>query len=85
MLPDDPSYPALCRAIEAGSSEEAFRAAHTLKGICQNLALTALYQQASTVTELLRGGKPVTEPVRTAFAQLQTTYRQTVECIRALD
>ena len=35
---DDNSYANLKEAIAAGNVEEAFRAAHTLKGVCLNLA-----------------------------------------------
>ena len=34
---DDSSYSELCCALEEGQREEAFRAAHTLKGVCANL------------------------------------------------
>ena len=36
---DDNSYANLKEAIAAGNVEEAFRAAHTLKGVCLNLDL----------------------------------------------
>ncbi|MFQ8901061.1 MAG: Hpt domain-containing protein [Lachnospira eligens] len=36
---DDNSYANLKEAIAAGNVEEAFRAAHTLKGVCLNLGL----------------------------------------------
>jgi len=36
--------------------KEAFRAAHTLKGVCQNLGFTNLYQPTCDLTEVLRTG-----------------------------
>ena len=36
-FPTDPSFENLSAALEAGNREEAFRAAHTIKGLCQNL------------------------------------------------
>ena len=33
---DDGSYALLLSSLEAGNGEEAFRAAHTIKGMCQN-------------------------------------------------
>ena len=33
-FPDDPSYFNLEKAIQEQNAEEAFRAAHTLKGVC---------------------------------------------------
>ena len=37
---DDPSYGNLVKAVEEQNAEEAFRAAHTLKGICLNTDFT---------------------------------------------
>ena len=34
----------------------AFRAAHTIKGMCQNLSFTLLEKSATALTESLRGG-----------------------------
>ena len=51
---DDDSYSKLCLAVQNGQREEAFRAAHTLKGVCGNLSLDKLYHSASELTELLR-------------------------------
>lgn len=53
---EDRSFSELLSALERGETETAFRAAHTLKGICANLGLGRLFEQASVVTELLRSG-----------------------------
>ena len=42
FLQDD-SFPNLKKALEAKDAPTAFRAAHTLKGVCQNLGFDALY------------------------------------------
>ena len=34
---DHPSFDQLVKALEEDNQEEAFRAAHTLKGVCMNL------------------------------------------------
>ena len=44
MFLNDDSYPKLEQALKEGNVKEAFRAAHTLKGVCQNLGFTNLYQ-----------------------------------------
>ena len=44
MFLDDDSYPKLERSLKEENVEEAYRAAHTLKGVCQNLGCTNLYQ-----------------------------------------
>ena len=53
-FPGDPSYGELSRAMKEGQWEDAFRAAHTLKGVSQNLGMTALYEPTAELTELLR-------------------------------
>lgn len=51
---DDGSFSELCRTMESGQRAEAFRAAHTLKGVCANLCFDRLLASASQLTELLR-------------------------------
>ena len=60
--PADPSFAQLREAVAASDWESAFRAAHTLKGVAQNLGFDALYRASSALTEHLRGGQPLTEP-----------------------
>ena len=55
FLQDD-SFPNLKKALEEKDAPTAFRAAHTLKGVCQNLGFDALYAPSSALTEALRGG-----------------------------
>ena len=42
----DESYTNIFKNLEAQNLEEAFRAAHTLKGVCQNLGLDRLYKSS---------------------------------------
>ena len=48
--------------MEAKNWKDVFLAAHTLKGVAQNLGFDALYRASSALTEHLRGGQPLTEP-----------------------
>lgn len=57
--PADPTYAQLQAAIAQKDWETAFRAAHTLKGVAQNLGLDRLYTAVFALTEQLRGGKPM--------------------------
>ena len=57
--PADPSYAQLEAALAAQDWETAFRAAHTLKGVAQNLGFDRLYTAVFALTEQLRGGKPM--------------------------
>lgn len=51
----DPSYQELKDALIRKDGETAFRAAHTLKGVCLNLGFDHLYESSAALTELLRG------------------------------
>ena len=51
----DPSYQELKDALIRKDGETAFRAAHTLKGVCLNLGFDRLYESSAALTELLRG------------------------------
>lgn len=53
FLKDD-NYEKLEKALHADDIDNAFIAAHTLKGVCQNLALDSLYEADVVVTEALR-------------------------------
>lgn len=52
---NDTSYATLCTAMQQEDYGEAFRAVHTLKGVCQNLSFRCLGQSAQLLTECLRG------------------------------
>lgn len=51
----DPSFVQLTVALEEKDVQSAFRAVHTLKGVCLNLGLTDLFEVSSALTEKLRG------------------------------
>ncbi len=71
-FPKDDSFSSLCAALDGGRTEEAFRAAHTLKGVSANLGLQNLFVKASEVTEFLRGGD--SESARKAMPGLTAEY-----------
>ena len=54
MAIGDANFENLHTAAEAGDLDAAFEAAHALKGVLGNLALTPLYEATSEITELLR-------------------------------
>ena len=62
--------------------KEAFRAAHTLKGVCQNLGFTNLYQPTYDLTEVLRTG--TLEGTKELFDSVACQYKITINAIRAL-
>ncbi|MCI9402280.1 MAG: Hpt domain-containing protein [Oscillospiraceae bacterium] len=78
---EDGSYDLLCRSMEGEDYGEAFRAAHTLKGVCQNLSFTRLYQSSAPLCEALRDGFHPEAPA--LKEQVDADYRQTADAIRA--
>ena len=50
----DPNFDRLKDAIGAGDLDKAFEAAHALKGVMANLALTPILDPVRGITELLR-------------------------------
>lgn len=50
----DAHFESLAESLEKGNLEEAFEAAHALKGILGNLALTPIYNPLADMTEMLR-------------------------------
>lgn len=57
MFLQDDSFQILEEALRRGDVKEAFRGAHTLKGVCQNLGFSNLYAPTYTLTETLRAGR----------------------------
>ncbi len=79
---DDPSYSNLVKAVEEQNAEEAFRAAHTLKGICLNLGLDRLYKVSAELTEKLRGKELV--DYEESYREVQKEYENTINAIRTM-
>ncbi|MBR0459463.1 MAG: Hpt domain-containing protein [Victivallales bacterium] len=80
-VPADASFQKLEDAIAAGDLNAAFDAAHTIKGMAANLALTPLLTPASELTELLRARQQIDytsllEAVRNARNALETICAQ---------
>lgn len=78
---DDGSYELLLRSMEEENWEEAFRAAHTIKGVCQNLSIDKLQASSSRLCESLRNGYT---PESDALAEeVRADYSQTAAAIEA--
>ena len=77
----DSSFAALKEAHEKQNQEAAFRAVHTLKGICINLGFTNLYQVCSDLTETLRNGKPDLEVEEQLYQKVEQEYHRVIEKI----
>ncbi len=76
---DDGSYKLLCDSLDSGNIQEAFRAAHTIKGMCQNLSFDKLASSSSELTEALRAGDEAA--ARKLLPAVVSDYDNTVRAI----
>ena len=79
---DDGSYAALRTAMEEGDRLSAFRAAHTLKGVCGNLCFDRLLISVTQLTEHLRPEcEAIPAQAAALWPQVQQDYAQTALAI----
>lgn len=78
----DPSFQDLTDGLNAQDGEKAFRAAHTLKGVCLNLGFTGLYKVSAELTELLRGRETAGSDL--LYAQVKEQYMILTDAIKEL-
>lgn len=78
-FPDDGNFENLKNALQEKKTEEAFRAAHTIKGMCQNLSFDRLAKSSSALTETLRSGD--LEGALKLFGGVEDDYCCTVRAI----
>jgi HPt (histidine-containing phosphotransfer) domain-containing protein len=78
---DDKTIELLQSSWEAENYEEAFRAAHTIKGMCQNLSFSLLQESSSQLTEALRGG--VTPEAKELYPKVLADFEKTASAIKA--
>ena len=80
---NDPSFEQLKEGLEENDGEKAFRAAHTLKGICLNLSFDTLYKPCAEITEALRDGR-ITEGCNTLFLEVEKEYNRLTKAVRSI-
>ncbi len=78
----DPNYGRLKEAMAEKRYEDAFKAAHTLKGLCGNLSLESLFDVVSQEVELLRS-KQYSE-AEEALPEVIQEYEKTIEILDSL-
>lgn len=81
---DEPTYLNLQEALKNGNYEDAFRAAHSLKGVCQNLGFDKLAVSSSDLTECLRCRSEKTPDLaqcKTLFEQVEADYQVVINTI----
>lgn len=80
---NDKSYEMLCESLSNEDYDTAFRAAHTLKGVCQNLSFTKLFESSNNLTESLRGNEhPPKNVLDEMLAEVKKDYDVTVSVIK---
>lgn len=80
-LPENTVMADLEQHMEAGKLDEAFRDAHTMKGMVGNLSLYKLMNVASKVTEILRAGN---RPSDAEMAELRDAYNAAVAAVKEI-
>ena len=80
---DDPSFGQLETALADKDAETAFRAAHTLKGVCLNLGFDELFEVSAELTEKLR--EKETAGSEELFQKVSEKYQKTVMAIQVLE
>lgn len=86
IFAEDPSFSSLRESLDDGNLPEAFRAAHTLKGISRDLGFTPLFEASSTLADALRpddAGMPAgpLEDVPGLFSAVEDAYSATMDAI----
>lgn len=79
---DDKSFETLTNSLKAKDFKEAFRAAHTIKGVCQNLGFTEFLVSSSAMTEALRN--EVKEGYEELYEKVAADYNKTMTYLKAL-
>lgn len=83
MFLTDENFDILESAMAANDVHRAFMGAHTLKGVCQNLCLTSLYEIDYIVTEALRGGD--IDEAKKHMPELKARYERAMDQIGRMD
>ena len=78
----DKSYDSLVEKLDGGDTEEAFHAAHTLKGVVLNLNLLGLKDPVCNVVEALRAGN--LSAARSLFPVLKEAYGVACDALNKL-
>lgn len=83
MFLKDTSFSELESAMKCRDYDSAFRAAHTLKGVCANLGIEKLGKVSSEITEALRAKD--NDAADRLFPQVSQCYSITMNALKQLD
>lgn len=82
MLLADDSFSKMRDCMDKGETENAFRAAHSLKGSCGMLGFTALFESMKLITDFLRYGE--LDSAEKVYPQVLSEYEKAMELISEL-
>ena len=77
---EDPTMGELNRAVQVQAWDEAFTAAHALKGLAGNMGFVPLMHSLGQLVVLIRGGR--TREVDECMVQVNSSYRDITDAIR---
>lgn len=80
----DTTFQELEKKMQEADGEEAFRAAHTLKGVCLNLGFTALGEASSVLTEAMRNTRD-TKGCEELMDKVSVEYKKLTDILQRLD
>ena len=80
MFLDDPTMTELRDAIQEQSWDDAFTAAHALKGLAGNMGFIPLMHSTGQLVVLIRGGR--IKDISECMLQINSNYRDIIDAIR---
>lgn len=80
---DDSTYDELSSFMSSGDAENAFRMAHSLKGMALNLAFTSILKSSSELCELLRNQATISQEAINAKKVLDDDNKNLISAINA--
>ncbi|MCQ2523967.1 MAG: Hpt domain-containing protein [Lachnospiraceae bacterium] len=79
---DDNNYSLLKEAIGNNDAENAFEAAHALKGVSANLGLSLLYKEVAQITEVFRARSMDYD--ESNLSKIDEEYKKTIDTLKSL-
>ena len=83
-VPTDPCVAELQSSMQSGDAPTAFRASHTLKGICLNLSLDKLSVSANALTDELRGKDSISDEAKRLYEEVDRDFKVVASAIAKL-
>ena len=81
---EDGSFKLLTDSLSSHNLEEAFRAVHTMKGICLNLSITSLGNSSQILTEALRNREQYGDDLIPLYENVKKDYEDFVLSVKKM-